>query len=146
MPATASLLWKRASSAFATLFRSVGDLVLQMAGLMIAAELTQRRIIELKENVTQLLGWRITGGKTLSVNLAQRADQGVAVLVADFAVMVTVAIVETCLTHGALHCDGNESILPSGQNGNLAMQHSGSLRGPIVGSESLTPRGMQGTS
>jgi hypothetical protein len=52
--------------------RSVRDLVLQMAGIMIAAESTQRRIIELKENVTQLLGWRITGGKTLSVNLAQR--------------------------------------------------------------------------
>src|ERR1700722_4702287 len=44
----------------------------------------------------------MTGGKTLSVDLAQCADEGVAVLVADFAVVVAVAIVETCLAHAAL--------------------------------------------
>jgi hypothetical protein len=38
----------------------------------------------------------------LSVNLAQRADEGVAVLVADFTVVVAVAIVETCFAHAAL--------------------------------------------
>src|SRR5450631_2668036 len=74
-----------------------------MTGLMIAAELTQRRFVQLNKDLAQFLSRRITGGKTLSLNLAQRADEGVAVLVADFAVVVAVAIVETCLAHAALH-------------------------------------------
>jgi hypothetical protein len=49
------------------------------------------------------LGRRVASCKTLSVNLTQRADKGVSVLVADFAVVVAVAIVETCLAHAALH-------------------------------------------
>ena len=52
--------------------------------------------------MAQFLGIRITGSKTLSVNLTQRADEGVSVLVADFTVVVAVAIVETCLAHAAL--------------------------------------------
>jgi hypothetical protein len=48
------------------LLRSVGDLVLKMAGLMIAAELAQRRLVSLsKQNLAELLGFRITGGKFL---------------------------------------------------------------------------------
>ena len=74
-----------------------------MAGLMIAAELAQRRLVQLKQDFAQLLGRGITRSKTLSVNLAQRADEGVAVLVADFAVVVAVAIVETGFTHASLH-------------------------------------------
>src|SRR5580692_10419573 len=74
----------------------------QMAGLVIAAELAQRRLVQLKQDFAELLGRGIAGGKTLSVNLAQRADEGVAVLVADFAVVVAMAIVETCLAHVAL--------------------------------------------
>jgi hypothetical protein len=70
---------------------------------MIAAELAQRRLVQLKQDFAQLLGRGITGGKTLSVNLAQRADEGVAVLVADFAVVVAMAIVETGFAHAALH-------------------------------------------
>ena len=70
---------------------------------MIAAELAQRRLVQLKQDFAQLLGRGITRGKTLSVNLAQRADEGVAVLVADFAVVVAMAIVETGLAHAALH-------------------------------------------
>ena len=50
---------------------------------MIAAELAHRRFVQLKQNFTQLLGFRITGCEALSVNLAQRADEGVSVLVAD---------------------------------------------------------------
>ena len=79
----------------------VGYLVLQVAGLMIAAELAQRGLIQLKQNLAQLLGFRIAGGKTLSVNLTQRADQGVSVFVADFAILVAMAIVETCLAYVA---------------------------------------------
>lgn len=45
----------------------------------------------------------IAGCEALSVNLAQRADEGVAVLVADFAVVVAMTIVQTCLAHAALH-------------------------------------------
>jgi len=59
---------------------------------MIAAELAHRRFVQLKQNFTQLLGFRITGCETLSVNLAQRADEGVPVLVADFAVLVAVIV------------------------------------------------------
>src|ERR1700674_4088571 len=82
------------------LLRGVGDLVLKMAGLMIATKLAQRRLVQLEQNLAQLLGFRITGCETRSVNLTQRADQGVAVLVADFAILVAVAIVETGLAHG----------------------------------------------
>src|ERR1700730_17317015 len=99
----------------ASLLRSVRGLVFQVAGLMIAAELAQRGLVQLKQNLAQLLGFGIAGCETLSVNLAQRADQGVSVLVADFAVLVTVAIVETCLAHAALHyARASRSILPPG--------------------------------
>ena len=70
---------------------------------MISAELAQRRFVQLKQNLAQLLGCRITSGETLSVNLTQGANEGVSVLVADFAIVVAVAIVETCLAHAALH-------------------------------------------
>src|SRR6185437_14443971 len=93
-----------------------------MAGLMIAAELAQRRLVQLKQDFAELLGGGITGGKTLSVNLAQRADEGVAVLVADFAVVVAVAIVQTGFAHAALHGAASNSILLRGPNGNLALQ------------------------
>jgi len=75
-----------------------------MVGFMIAAELAHRRFVQMKQNFTQLLGFRITGCEALSVNLAQRADEGVSVLVADFAILVAVAIVESCLAHATLHC------------------------------------------
>jgi hypothetical protein len=100
--AIARLASKVEASPFATSLRSVCDLVLQVAGLMIAAELTQRRFVELKQNLAQFLGFGITGGETLSVNLTQRADESISVLVADFAVVVAVPIVETCLAHAAL--------------------------------------------
>jgi hypothetical protein len=103
MPATASLPSKVGTSPFAALLRSVFDLVLQVAGLMIAAELTQGCFIQVRKNLAKFFRRGITGGKPLSVNLAQCADEGVAVLVADFAVVVALAIVEACLAHAALH-------------------------------------------
>ena len=51
------------------LLRRVGDLVLQVASLMIAAELAQRRLVQLKQNLAQLLSFGIAGCETLSVNL-----------------------------------------------------------------------------
>jgi hypothetical protein len=71
---------------------------------MIAPELAQRRLVQLKQNLAQLLSFRIAGCETLSVNLTQRADEGVSMFAADFAILVAMAIVETCLAHAALHC------------------------------------------
>jgi hypothetical protein len=85
---------------------------------MIAAELAQRGLIQLKQNLAQLLGFRIAGGKTLSVNLTQRADQGVSVFVADFAILVAMAIVETSFAHVALHYARTDIILLQESNGN----------------------------
>src|ERR1700731_5288708 len=70
-----------------------------MAGLMIAPELAQRRLIQFKQNLAQLLAFRIAGREILSVNFTQRPDEGVSVFAAYFAILVPVAIVETCLAH-----------------------------------------------
>ena len=78
--------------------------MLQVASFMIAAELAQRSFVQLKKNFAQCLGFRMSSGETLSVNLTQRVDGRVSVFVADFTVAVDVAIVETCFAHGALHC------------------------------------------
>jgi hypothetical protein len=40
---------------------------------------------------------RQIGCETLSIHLSQRADEGVSVFAADFAIPVAVATVETCL-------------------------------------------------
>ena len=71
---------------------------------MIAAELAQRRFVQLEKNFAQCFGFRMPGGETLSVNVTQRLDGRVSVFVADFTVVVVVTIVETCFAHGALHC------------------------------------------
>lgn len=92
----------RGRSLAAALLRSLCDLVLQVTGFVIAAELAQRRFVQLKENFAQFFGFGIAGCEALPINLTQRADKSVAVFVADFAVLVAVAIVETCLAHGAL--------------------------------------------
>src|SRR5438105_8995161 len=82
--------------------QGVRDLVIEMTGLVIAAKLAQRRLVQVMHNLAQFVGWGITGGKTLPVNLAQCADGGGAVLVADFTILL--AVVETCLAHAALPC------------------------------------------
>src|ERR1700721_3689998 len=89
---------------------------------MIAAELAQRSFVHLKKNLAQCLGFRMPGGETLSVNLAQHVHGRVSVFVADFTVAVALAIVETCVAHGALHCAYSESIHLPRPNGNLAPQ------------------------
>ena len=89
---------------------------------MIPAELAQRRFVQLQKNLAQFLGIGITGREARSINLAQGADEGVSVLVADFAILVAMAIVETGLVHAALPGSPADSILPPRQNGNLALQ------------------------
>jgi hypothetical protein len=61
MPAAANRASKVGSLPFAVLLRSVGDLVLKMARLMIAAELAERRLVELKQNFAELFGFKIAG-------------------------------------------------------------------------------------
>jgi hypothetical protein len=96
------------------LLRRVRDLVLQVGGLVIAAELAQRRFVQLEQNLAQLLGFGIAGRETLSVNLSQRADEGISVFAADFAIHVAVTIVEACLAHhAALHCTRNRQHPPA---------------------------------
>ena len=85
-----------------------------MMRLVIAAELASRSLIELKYYLAQLRGFRIPGGETLSVNFTQRTDKGVSVFAADFAILVAVLIVETCLAHAALHCDHSREHPPAG--------------------------------
>jgi hypothetical protein len=66
-----------------------------------------------------LRGFWIPGGRTLSANFAQRADKGVSVFAADFAIVVAVAIVETCLNQMLLSIVPTaDSILPPGPKGN----------------------------
>src|SRR6185312_5280377 len=84
------------------LVQGVRDLVVEMTGLVVAAKLAQRRLVQIRQSLAQLVGRGITGGKTLPVNLAQRADRGGAVLVADFTILL--AVVRTCLAHIALPC------------------------------------------
>jgi hypothetical protein len=74
MPAAANRASKVGSLPFAVLLRSVGDLVLQVAGLMIAAELAERRLVELKQNFAELFG--LAGCETLSVNSNVRKREG----------------------------------------------------------------------
>ena len=69
-----------------------------MAGSIISAELAERRLVQVKQDLAQLLGCRITGGKTLSVYLTQCDDARGSVPVVEFAIMVKMAIAETCLT------------------------------------------------
>jgi hypothetical protein len=45
------------------LFRSICDLVLEVASFMIAAELAQRRFVQLKKNLAQFFGFRVTGAR-----------------------------------------------------------------------------------
>ena len=71
MPAAANRASKVGSLPFAVLLRSVGDLVVQVAGFMIAAELAERRLVELKQNFAELFGFKIAGREILSVS--QRA-------------------------------------------------------------------------
>src|SRR5882757_3753282 len=89
---------------------------------MIAAELAHRRFVQLKQNFTQLLGFRIAGCEALSVNLTQRADEGVAVLVADFAVVVAMTIVQTCLAHAALPSGRKRQHPPAGLRWQLRLR------------------------
>ena len=79
---------------------------------MIAAELAQRGFVQLKKNLAEFFGFRVTGCEALPVNLAQGADKTVAVFVADFAIRVAMAIAETCLAHGLLHCADSQRASP----------------------------------
>jgi len=90
--------------------------VLEVTGLVIAAKLAQRSFVELKQHRAQLLGRGITCGKTLPVNFTQGADQRVAVLVTDLAIVVAVAMIETWLAHAVLLCRPTREHPPAGSS------------------------------
>src|ERR1019366_6794918 len=56
----------------------------------------------MKHYLTQFRGFRIPGRKTLPVHFTERADERVAVLAADFAILVAVTSVEPWFAHAAL--------------------------------------------
>ena len=85
---------------------------------MIAAELAHRRFVQLKQNFTQLLGFRITGCEALSVNLAQRADEGVSVLVADSPSLLRWRLSRSALLMLLSILPEADSILPPGSDSN----------------------------
>ena len=87
--------------------------MLQVAGLIIAAEFIKRRLVQLKQNFAELFGFKIAGCETLSVNLTLRVDEGVSVFGAGLAVLVAVAVVETCLAHAALLCSARNQPISS---------------------------------
>ena len=85
---------------------------------MIAAELAHRRLVDLKQNFTQLLGFSITGCEALSVNLAQRADEGVSVLVADSPSLLRWRLSRPALLMLLSILPEADSILPPGSDSN----------------------------
>ena len=64
------------------------------------------------------------------------ADEGVSMFAADFAILVAVAIVETCLAHAALHCAAADSICPPGARGYQTRFKRGLVR---LASQGLSP-------
>ena len=93
--------------------RDENSLVSSRTDLMIAAELAERRLVQPKQYLAQLLGFKIAGCETLSVNLTLRVDEVVSVFGADLAVLVAVAVVETCLAHAALLCSARNQPISS---------------------------------
>ena len=102
-----------------------GDLVREMAGLMISAELAQRGLVQRSQDIAQLLGFGITRRETWPVNLTQGAEQRVSVLAADFAILVGMPVVETCLAHVALPCTIGWQHLPAEIKWQLRPQTAG---------------------
>jgi hypothetical protein len=76
----------------ASLFRALNPFF-QVTVFVIVNQLPQRCIVELLNHIAELGCIRLACGEGRAVNLAQRADQRVAVLFADLAVLVAVALV-----------------------------------------------------
>src|SRR5437764_10920176 len=86
----------------AFLFGGVDDLAIQVAGLMIPAKLAERGLVQLQQDLAKLVSSGVAGCEALTINLPQRTEQRMSVFAADFAIVVAVAVVETCLAHAAL--------------------------------------------
>jgi hypothetical protein len=97
-----------------------------MPGVVVAAQLAQRRLIQLEQDLTELGRIRIAGGKTLPVDLAQRADKRVAVLFTDPAILVPVAAIQAVFLHVSLPMRRlralERSVLPNELIGNGARE------------------------
>ncbi len=66
--------------------------VLELPGLVVADQLAQRWLVHFVQNVAELVRICAAFGEIDSVGFAQGADQCVAVLSADFAVLVTMPL------------------------------------------------------
>jgi len=80
----------------------VSDFLLQVAILMIVNELAERGLVEVLQHVAQLGALGLTCRERLSINRAKRGKRGVAMLLADLAVLVAVATVQAVLFHWLL--------------------------------------------
>jgi hypothetical protein len=72
----------------------------QAAGIVVAPQLTERVLIKPAQDVTQFLMIACPCCEALTIGLAKRAYERVAVLSADLAMLVTVAIVQSAFVHG----------------------------------------------
>lgn len=77
-------------------------LVPQMPGVVIATQLAQRRLVQLSQDLAEQRRIGIPGRKALAVDLAQGADQRVAVLLADPAILVPMAAIQARFLHVSL--------------------------------------------
>src|SRR4029079_1308874 len=101
--------------------RDVVDLVRQMPGVVIATQLAQRRLVQLMQDLAELGRVRIAGGKALAVDLAQRSDQRIAMLLADRATLVPMATIKARFLHvslPAVRLVRGDSLLPMELIGN----------------------------
>src|SRR6476620_8054730 len=92
-----------------------------MPGVVIAPQLAQRRLVQLKQDLAEFCRIRITGRETLAVKLAQCTDQCVAVLLADRAILVPMAAIQAWFLHvylPAVPLTGRDSVRPTKLIGN----------------------------
>jgi hypothetical protein len=73
--------------------RSLPDFCVELPGGMVLNQLRQGRFEKLGQNVAQFGGFRFAGRERRPINPSKRTDQCVAVLAADLAILVAVAVV-----------------------------------------------------
>jgi hypothetical protein len=89
---TGKLWLRRSSSEWHAASNSIRKNPRQFASLIVAGKLVQRILIQLVQDIRQSVALRATCGKTRTVMTSKRANEGVAVLSAEFAVFITVII------------------------------------------------------
>jgi hypothetical protein len=75
------------------------DLTVERSGLMIPHQSAERGLVKRLQHMGEFIGILKSFGKIWPVHPPQRADEGVSVLSADFAVVVTVTLIKSGLLH-----------------------------------------------